>query len=63
MTLAERAKQQVPNSPDVSDTLGYVYYQKNLNTEALQIFRAKCAAVSSECYLPPSSRDRFAQTG
>ncbi len=39
MTLATKAQRQVPNSPDVSDTLGYVYYQKHLNTEALQIFR------------------------
>ena len=39
MTWATKAQQQVPNSPDVSDTLGYVYYQKNLNAEALQIFR------------------------
>jgi tetratricopeptide (TPR) repeat protein len=39
MTFAERAKQEAPKSPDVSDTLGYVYYQKHLNSEALQIFR------------------------
>ena len=39
MTMAIQAKKQVPNSADVSDTLGYVYYQKNLNSEALQIFR------------------------
>jgi tetratricopeptide (TPR) repeat protein len=39
MTFAEKAKQRVPNSPEISDTLGYVYYQKNLNTQALQIFR------------------------
>lgn len=39
MTYAERAKQQAPNSPDVSDTLGYVYYQKNLNAAALSIFK------------------------
>ncbi len=39
MTFAERAKKKVPNSPDVSDTLGFVYYKKNLNSEALQIFR------------------------
>jgi tetratricopeptide (TPR) repeat protein len=39
MTFAERAKKRAPNSPEVSDTLGYVYYQKNLNTEALRIFR------------------------
>lgn len=39
MTFAQRAKQKIPNSPAISDTLGYVYYQKHLNTEALQIFR------------------------
>ncbi len=39
MTFATQAQRQAPNSPDVSDTLGFVYYQKNLNSEALQIFR------------------------
>ena len=39
MTFAERAKKRVPNSSDISDTLGYVYLQKNLNSEALRIFR------------------------
>jgi len=39
MTFAQRAKQKAPDNPDVSDTLGYVYYQKNLNSEALRIFR------------------------
>jgi tetratricopeptide (TPR) repeat protein len=39
MTFAERAKKQAPKSPDVSDTLGYVYFRKNLNTEALEIFK------------------------
>lgn len=38
-SFAERAKQQAPNSPDISDTLGYVYYRKNLNGEALRIFK------------------------
>jgi tetratricopeptide (TPR) repeat protein len=39
MTFAQRAKQKAPDNPDVSDTLGYVYYQKNLNVEAIRIFR------------------------
>ncbi len=39
MSFAERAKKEAPHSPDISDTLGYVYYQKNLNGEALGIFR------------------------
>ena len=38
-SYAERAKKGAPNSPDVSDTLGYVYLQKNLNTQAAEIFR------------------------
>jgi tetratricopeptide (TPR) repeat protein len=38
-TLAEKAKQRFPNSPDISDTLGFVYYKKDLNAEALQIFK------------------------
>jgi tetratricopeptide (TPR) repeat protein len=38
-TFAERAKKRVPNSSDISDTLGYVYLQKNLNSEAVRIFR------------------------
>lgn len=39
MTYAERAKKQYPDNADITDTLGYVYYQKNLNNEALRIFR------------------------
>ena len=39
LTFAERAKKRLPGSPEVSDTLGYVYYQKNLNPQAVQIFR------------------------
>jgi tetratricopeptide (TPR) repeat protein len=38
-TYAERAKKRAPNNADVADTLGYVYFQKNLNAQALQIFR------------------------
>jgi len=38
-TYAERAKKKAPKSPDVADTLGYVYYQKNLTTQAVEIFR------------------------
>jgi tetratricopeptide (TPR) repeat protein len=45
MTMAQRAKKQVPNNPEVSDTLGYVYYQKNLNSEALQIFQQNVRQV------------------
>ena len=36
LTYAERAKKLAPKSPEVSDTLGFIYYQKNLNTAALR---------------------------
>jgi Flp pilus assembly protein TadD len=36
MTYAERAKKHLPNSPNVSDTLGYVYYRKNLTEDAIR---------------------------
>ena len=39
LTYAERAKKRAPDSPDVADTLGFVYYKKDLNSEALRIFR------------------------
>lgn len=39
MTFANRAKKQYPNNPDISDTLGFIYFQKNLNPEAVRIFR------------------------
>ncbi len=39
LSYAERAKKKAPKSPDISDTLGFVYYQKNLNREALQEFK------------------------
>lgn len=39
LTMAQRAKQQVPNSLDVSDTLGWIYIKKNLPDEALRIYQ------------------------
>lgn len=35
MSFAERAKKRMPNSASVSDTLGYVYYRKNLTEQAI----------------------------
>jgi tetratricopeptide (TPR) repeat protein len=39
MSLATQAQRQLPKRAAVSDTLGYVYYRKNLNAEALEIFK------------------------
>jgi tetratricopeptide (TPR) repeat protein len=38
LTMAQKAKQQAPNSPDVADTLGWIFIKKNLPDEALRIF-------------------------
>ena len=40
LTYAEHAKKLAPNNADVADTLGFIYYQKNLNTAALQELRS-----------------------
>jgi tetratricopeptide (TPR) repeat protein len=37
-TLAQRAKQFLPNRPEVSDTLGWIYLKRNLPDNAADIF-------------------------
>jgi len=39
LTLAQRAKQQLPNFHEVSDTIGWIYIKKNLSDSAIEIFR------------------------
>ena len=39
LTLAQHAKQLLPNLPEVSDTLGTIYLRKHLNGDAVDIFR------------------------
>ena len=39
LTLAQRAKQVLPNLPEVSDTLGMIYLRKNLSDNAIDIFK------------------------
>jgi len=36
--IAEKAQRKAPNSPEVADTLGWVYTRKGLNDSAVQIF-------------------------
>jgi Flp pilus assembly protein TadD len=40
LTYAEHAKKLAPKNSEVADTLGFIYYQKNLNTEALRELRS-----------------------
>jgi tetratricopeptide (TPR) repeat protein len=39
LTLANKAKQQLPNLNEVSDTIGCIYIKKNLSDSAIEIFR------------------------
>ncbi|MEO7143336.1 MAG: tetratricopeptide repeat protein [Bryobacteraceae bacterium] len=39
LTMAQRAKRKAPSDVNVSDTLGWVYLKKNLNDNAVGIFR------------------------
>jgi tetratricopeptide (TPR) repeat protein len=39
LALAQRARQKLPENPDVADTLGWIYIKKNLSDNAVNIFR------------------------
>ena len=39
LTMANKARQKLPNNPDVADTLGWIYIKKNLSDSAIQIFQ------------------------
>jgi len=39
LTLAQHAKQQLTASPEVSDTIGWIYIKKNLSDSAIEIFK------------------------
>jgi len=39
LTYAERAKQRLPNHPEINDTLGWIYLKKNLSDNAIDTFR------------------------
>ncbi len=39
LTMAQKAKQKLPQNPEVSDTLGWIYIKKNLSDNAISIFR------------------------
>ena len=39
LTLAQQAKRMMPNLPEVSDTLGWIYLKKSLNDNAIDIFK------------------------
>jgi predicted Zn-dependent protease len=40
LQLAQTAKRQLPNAPQVDDTLGVIYYKKNLPSLAIPLLQA-----------------------
>jgi tetratricopeptide (TPR) repeat protein len=43
LQLAQVAKQQLPNEPHVNDTLGWIYYRRNMPVQAVQYLEASVA--------------------
>lgn len=39
LTLAQRARQKMPDNADIADTLGWIYIKKNLSDNAVGIYR------------------------
>jgi len=47
LQLAQTAKRQLPNAPEVNDTLGFIYYKKNLPALGLPFLQASVEKDSS----------------
>ena len=45
LTLANRAKQRLPNLVEISDTIGWIYLKKNLSDSATDVFKDLNAKV------------------
>jgi Flp pilus assembly protein TadD len=45
LTMSQRARQKMPNAPEVSDTLGWIYIKKNLSEDAVRVFKDLTAQV------------------
>jgi tetratricopeptide (TPR) repeat protein len=45
LTMSQKARQQMPNSAEVSDTLGWIYIKKNLSEDAVRVFKELTARV------------------
>ena len=43
LQLAQGAKRRLPDNPDVNDTLGYIYYKKDLHSLAIPALKASLA--------------------
>lgn len=48
LNLAQKAKEQAPDDPHVSDTLGWIYYKKNVPTRAITYLKEAGAKVPDQ---------------
>jgi tetratricopeptide (TPR) repeat protein len=39
LTMSQRARQKMPNAPEVLDTLGWIYIKKNLSEDAVRVYQ------------------------
>ena len=39
LTMAQRARQKMPDAPNIQDTLGWIYIKKNLSDDAVRVFK------------------------
>jgi Flp pilus assembly protein TadD len=45
LTMSQRARQKMPNAPEVNDTLGWIYIKKNLSEDAVRLYKDLTAQV------------------
>jgi Tfp pilus assembly protein PilF len=51
LNLAQMAKEQFPEDPSISDTLGWVYYKKNIPTRAIVYFKEALEKVKDNAVI------------
>ncbi len=62
LVLAQDAKERMPQSPEVADTLGWVLYRKNIPTAAISLFREAIEGYPAGSAIRATVRYHLAQT-
>jgi predicted Zn-dependent protease len=63
LTLAQKAKQLMPNQPEVSDTIGWIYLKKKLPDNAISIFQELVAKQPNQPTFQLHLGQAYAQKG
>jgi beta-lactamase regulating signal transducer with metallopeptidase domain/tetratricopeptide (TPR) repeat protein len=48
LAMAQRALQKMPNSPDIMDTIGWIYLKKSMSDDAIAAFRNAVQAATTQ---------------